>query len=221
MEHLLLTNRQLTRETEEAGRKMSKFSLILAGVVIGLALSMGGAWWFLERNYTYQGVVIDPPAPAPEITLTDQNGKEFQLSRQKGRIALIFFGYTNCMDVCPITLSQFKQIKTILGDQAAEVNFIFITVDPKRDNPDRIQAWLENFDPDFIGLTGTQHDLEAVWKEYGVFVESQDSDSGTGYGVDHASRIYVIDKTGQWRLNYPFGMDSKQIAQDIAHLLRQ
>jgi protein SCO1/2 len=200
---------------------MSKFSLIVVGLVAGLALSLIGAWWFLERNYTYQGVVIDPPALAPEITLTDQHGDEFQLSQQKGKVSLLFFGFTNCTDVCPITMSQFKQVKTILGDKSAQVNFIFITVDPERDDTDRIKVWLENFDPDFIGLTGAHDDLEAVWKEYGVYVEPQHHDGMADYEVDHPARIYVIDQTGEWRLNYPYGMDSKQIAQDITHLLKQ
>lgn len=99
---------------------------------MGIALSLGGAWWFLEKNYSYQGVVIDPPAPAPEISLTDQNGNPFLLSQEEGKVALIFFGYTNCPDICPITLAQFKKIKSMLGSKAGQVEFIFITVDPQR-----------------------------------------------------------------------------------------
>lgn len=200
---------------------MSKLGLILVGAAVGMALVLGSAWWILEKNYTYQGVLIDPPAPAADFILTDQAGKRYQLSQQHGKVALIFFGYTNCPDVCPITLSEFKRIKTILGERAGEVQFIYVTVDPERDTPERIRAYLANFDPDFIGLTGSRSELESVWKSYGVYQQRQDPGSAAGYLVDHSARIYAIDPQGNWRLNYPFGMEPQKIAQDVAHLLRE
>jgi len=200
---------------------MSKLGLIIAGVLMGVAMSLGGIWWYLERNYTYQGVLIEPPATAPEFSLKDQHGDLFELSQQKGKVVLLFFGYTNCPDVCPITLSEFKKIKGILGERADQVDFVFITVDPERDTPGRIREYLANFDPTFIGLSGDHHELETVWSDYGVYQEHDDVHVSTEYLVDHSSRVYAINKQGQWRLNYPFSMEPERIAQDVIQLLKQ
>jgi len=200
---------------------MSKLGLIIAGILVGVAISLGGFLWYIEKNYTYQGVLIEPPAAAPEFALMDQNGNRFKLGAQQGKVVLLFFGYTNCPDVCPITLSEFKKVKGILGERAGQVDFVFITVDPERDTPERIRDYLENFDPAFIGLSGTDHELETVWNAYGVYQEHMETEDSAAYPVDHSSRVYAIDKQGQWRLNYPFGMEPERIAQDVIHLLKQ
>jgi len=200
---------------------MSKTGLIFAGVLIGVMLSLGGGWWFLQKKYTYQGVLIDPPAHAPNFNLTDQHGDSFQLLDQQGKVVLIFFGYTHCPDVCPITLSEYKRVKAILGDQSENVQFVYITVDPERDTQERMRVYLQNFDPDFIGLTGSRPELELVWQKYGVYQQRQDTGSAAGYLIDHSARIYAIDKMGNWILNYPYGMEPDRIAQDVTHLLKQ
>jgi protein SCO1 len=199
---------------------MKRYFSLLIGLVMGLALVLA-AWSFASRNYTYQGVLIDPPAQAADFTLTDQNGNPFRLSEQHGKVVLIFFGYTNCLDVCPATLAGFKQIKSALGEKAADVRFVFITVDPQRDTQQRLKSYLEPIDPEFIGLTGESAALEAVWKSYGVYVELGEPDSAGNYMVDHSTRTYLIDLQGSWRLNYPFGMETGKISQDILHLLNE
>jgi protein SCO1/2 len=176
---------------------------------------------FYESSFAYQGVLIDPPALAPDISLVDQDGSPFHLDDQRGKFVLVFFGYTHCPDVCPITLSEFKQVKAALGERAGQVEFVFITVDPERDTPERIQGYLANFDPEFIGLTGTEQQLEEVWRAYGVYQERQDSGSAAGYLVDHSARTYLIDSQGQWRLNYPFGMGSEKMIRDVEHILKE
>ncbi|OQY89614.1 MAG: hypothetical protein B6D39_09490 [Anaerolineae bacterium UTCFX2] len=200
---------------------MSKLGLIVAGAILGIALGLGGTYYYLDRQYTYQGVLINPPAHAPDFRLTDQNGNPYQLSSRTGKVVLIFFGYTYCPDVCPVTLSEYKQIKASLGAQSADVDFVLITVDPERDTPERLRTYLENFDPAFIGLSGTETQLEAVWSNYGVYRQRQPGESALGYLVDHSARIYAIDPHGQWRLNYPFGMEPERVSQDVAHLLRE
>ena len=188
-----------------------------------MALGLGivlAAWLSFNQKHTYQGVLIDPPARAADFTLTDQNGNPFQLSEQRGKIVLLLFGYTNCPDVCPITLAEFKKIKAALGDQADSVRFVLITTDPERDTRERMQTYLAAFDPDFIGLTGETSALEAIWKSYGVFVESEADHHSADYTVDHSARTYLIDLQGNWRLNYPFGMETEKISQDILQLLQ-
>jgi protein SCO1 len=200
---------------------MNKIWFLGSGVVIGLALSLILGWYLLDQNYQYYGAVIDPPASAADFTLTDQNGSPFRLSDQKGKAVLIFFGYTQCPDVCPITLSEFKKIKAMLGDQADRVRFVFITVDPERDTVAQINTFLQNFDPAFVGLTGDQAALESVWKAYGVYQEKQAAGSAAGYLVDHSTRTYLIDPQGHWRINYPYGMETEKIVQDLQHLLKE
>lgn len=199
---------------------MKHFALLGIGVVLGVAIILG-AWFIVNRNYTYQGVLIDPPAPAANFTLTDQNGKPFQLSDQRGKVVLIFFGYTNCADVCPITMTEFKKIKAGLGNKASDVEFVFVSVDPERDTPERMKVYVDSFDPGFTGLTGERAALEPVWKAYGVYVEKQAPDSSGGYEVNHPTRTYVIDVKGNWRLNYPFGTDANILVEDILHLLQE
>lgn len=200
---------------------MSRFTYIGIGILTGLALTLAAGWFFAERNYTYQGILIDPPATAADFELNDQNGIPFRLSEQDGKVVLIFFGYSNCPDVCPITLSEFKQIKAQLGEEAEQARFVYITVDPERDTPERLKVYLANFDPSFIGLTGDREDLQPIWEAYGVYQERREVSSAAGYLVDHTARIYAIDKQGNWRLNYPFGMEVSKISKDVAHLIKE
>lgn len=199
---------------------MHKSGLLIFGVVIGLAMILG-AWFISDLFYAYQGVLIAPPAKAPDFSLVDQHGDLFTLSQQRGNVVMIFFGYTNCPDVCPITLSEYKQIKSRLGEKATNIKFVFITVDPERDTPERMKLYVENFDAEFIALTADRQTLETVWEKYGVYQERQDTGSAAGYLVDHSARTYAIDAQGNWRINYPFGMEVEKIYQDVVHLLRE
>jgi protein SCO1 len=202
----------------------TKLSFVIIGILIGLALVITG-WQFSQRNYRYHGSLINPPVVAADFSLVDQNGSPFRLSEQRGKIVLLFFGYTHCPDVCPVTLSQFRQVKGQLGNKAEEVRFVLITVDPERDTVEQLRRYVPNFDPDFIGLTGSRSDLEKVWKSYGVYAEEQPhGDSGhsdDAYLVDHTARVYLVDQQGNWRLTYPFGMEASQMTDDLEHLLNQ
>ncbi len=198
---------------------MKKTILFGVGVVIGLGLVFG-AWQLSQRNYQYQGSLIEPPVPAADFKLTDTNGQPFRLSEQRGKLVLVFFGYTHCPDVCPVTLSQYKQLKALLDEKAEQVRFVFITVDPERDTVEEMARYVPNFDSSFIGLTGSLADLEQVWKSYGVYAARQPADEQGNYLVDHTARIYLVDQDGNWRLTFPFGMESSKIASDLEYLLR-
>lgn len=198
---------------------MKAHHLLLFGIAILVGLT--GVYLLLEntREYSYQGSLIDPPVQAPEIKLTDVNGETFELGALNGKVVIMFFGYTSCPDVCPVTLSDFHQIRSQLGEAAEEAKFVFITVDPERDTPERLKIYLSNFDPEIIGLTGSRSELEAVWSSYGVYQAKSEASDADNYLVDHSSRIYVIDKQGNLLLTYLFGTENKVITEDVQHLI--
>jgi protein SCO1/2 len=194
-------------------------------LIFGMAVMVGLIAMYLvlgsDREYTFQGSLIEPAIPAPQFELTDMNGNPFQLNQLEDQVAVMFFGYTSCPDVCPVTLTEFLQIRSKLGQAAAHVSFVFITVDPERDTAERMRKYLTNFDPEIIGLTGERSELEPVWVDYGVYQARVEGSSDENYLVDHSSRVYVIDRDGNLRLTYLFGTDSKLITDDIRHLVSQ
>jgi protein SCO1/2 len=193
------------------------FWLVL-GVLIGLIFIFGVV---LARPYVLRGSLIEPPAPAPPIQLTDQNGTVFDLAQTKGKLVLIFFGYTTCPDVCPATLADMKRVQEGIGNQSAQVKMVFITVDPQRDTPARLKEYMAIFSKDFVGLSGTQPELEPVWKAYGVYRAIRPGTTDKDYLVDHTARIYVIDKQNRLRLTYPFGETVDDMLADIRFLLKE
>jgi protein SCO1 len=186
------------------------------GLVLGLAAVMIFA---LTRPYHFRGSLIDPPFPAPDFTLPSQKG-DFTLSSQRGSLVLIFFGYTNCPDVCPATLSEMKEISQRLGKDAGRVKFVFITVDPGRDSVERTGQYVSNFSPDFYGLSGSEAQLDPVWKAYGVYRSLGDT-SQSNYPVEHSAQQYLIDSSGNLRLTYSFGTPVDDILSDARYLIKQ
>ena len=174
----------------------------------------------LNRPDTFRGVEYQQPLAAPEITLTRDNGDIFRLSEQKGKVVLLFFGYTFCPDVCPTTLAELKQVYDGLGDNAQFVQVVFITVDPGRDTSQKIQEYVNRFNPAFIGLSGSQTELENIWKGYGVFREIVPGTSPTNYIVNHTARIILIDPDGNLRLSYGFQAPIDDIIHDVELILK-
>jgi protein SCO1/2 len=164
----------------------------------------------------FRGGVLDPPRPAPDFALRQPDGKPFRLSGHRGQVVVMTFGYTFCPDICPTTLAEFAQIRSRLGPAANDVRFVFITVDPERDTPQRLRAYTAAFDPTFIGLTGSDRDLEAIRKAYGVTAHKRVvAGTSAAFLVDHSALIYVIDREGRLRLLFPFGTSVADMTHDI------
>ena len=194
----------------------------IASVVFGIMVMIG---WAVSAcassNPSFRGTELDPVRPVPEFTLTDQNGEPFRMGDLRGSVALLFFGYTFCPDVCPTTLGTWKRVYEDLGDDVQDVRFVFITVDPDRDTPERLKQHVEIFNPDFVGLTGTPQELQPVYSAFGVYFErDRETESAAGYLVNHTASAFVVDPQGGWRLKHRFGTSAEDIVHDIKQLLQ-
>lgn len=172
------------------------------------------------QSYQFKGTPYSEPQPAPDFELTATDGERFRLSEQRGQIVLMFFGYTSCPDVCPMTLAEARRVLEGLEGQAERVTFLFVTVDPERDTPKILGNYLKAFHPAIVGLTGTQDELAAVYQEYGIIAEKETlHESAVGYSVNHTARVFLVDSEGRLRLSYAFGTPPEDILEDIRHLL--
>ncbi len=160
------------------------------------------------QNAYFHGTRIEPSQPAAEIDLPDHNGNIVRLSEMRGKLVLIFFGFTNCVDECPLTMAHLKLALEMLEDKAQDVQVLLVSTDPVRDTPQALQDFLGKFNPAFLGIPGTVDELTEVWSNYGI--EVMDG------GETHSSFTYVVDKGGNLRLK----IDSESLPEDIASDLR-
>jgi|HigsolmetaAR202D_1030399.scaffolds.fasta_scaffold00804_17 Uncharacterized protein SCO1/SenC/PrrC, involved in biogenesis of respiratory and photosynthetic systems len=169
-----------------------------------------------------QGTPVDPPRALADWTLTSFNEEPFKLSDLKGKVVLLFFGYTSCPDVCPTTLADLADVKKELGDKADELAVVFVSVDPQRDNPERLKRYVTGFNPDFIGVTGSDEELRAMGKEYGLYFERRNvTGTEAGYLVDHTAAIFLIDPEQNMRMIYGFNTAPSVIAKDVSGFAAQ
>jgi protein SCO1/2 len=198
---------------------VSKVTKRWSATVAMVLLSVSMVWAASPR---FRSGVLEPPRPAPEIRLQAHDGTDFRLSRHRGEVVAITFGYTFCPDVCPTTLAELAQVRARLGPAGARLRVVFVTVDPERDGPERLRAYTQAFDRTFTGLTGTAAELAAVQNTYGVVAKKQ-SVRGTSaaYVVDHSAFVYVVDAEGRLRLMFPFGTSVDDMTHDIGLLLRR
>ena len=184
-----------------------------------IGLVAGGMMLFAKPD-TFRGTTYTEPYPvAPEIQLTRIENSDFHLSEMRGSVVALFFGYTSCPDICPTTMAELNQALGELGDQADQVQVLFVTVDPERDTPERMQEYVNHFNPDFIGLSGSEADLAKVWNSYGVFREVVEGTSAAGYLVNHTARVTLIDQQGNLRVSFPVDTPVEDVVHDLKLLL--
>jgi protein SCO1 len=159
----------------------------------------------------FKGEVVDPVTAAPEIKMADHNGEMFKLSEKHGQVVLVFFGFTNCVDECPLTLAHLKLALDALGSDAGQVQVVMVSTDPVRDTPQALHDFMDKFNPAFLGIPGTAEELSRVWDDYDVTVLDG--------GETHSSFTYVVDKQGRLRLHFDPEMAPEDIASDLKILL--
>jgi protein SCO1/2 len=202
---------------------MNRLFSVVVGLGIGLVIAFavvtlgpGGG----PAPASLTGTLVDPPLPIEDFTL-DAGSGPVSLSDLEGKWVVLFFGYTSCPDVCPFTLVHLHEAMEELGpDLSSQAKVVFITVDPERDSPRRVADYVAQFNPGFIGLSGTAADLEAVREQLGIVVEPGGSTGDGGYLVDHTASLRVLDPQGRMRLILPFDASGPQMADDLRELMR-
>ena len=173
----------------------------------------------------FNGGVLQSELVVPDFTLQRATGTPFSTEQLQGRLALVFFGYTHCPDVCPLSLAYVTKARQQLGKDGSQVDAYYVTVDPERDTPARMVDYLSNFDPPIAGLTGSAAELQRAREIFGVVAEKRPlPGSAAEYSMDHTALIYLVDGRGaapRVRLVYPHGMQPADIAADVRRLLAE
>jgi protein SCO1 len=170
-----------------------------------------------EEPQAFRGGVFDPPRDAPELALDASDGTELDLSGYRGKVVVLGFGFTSCPEICPTTLAVLAAARRQLEADADELQVVYITVDPETDTPERMRSYLGGFDASFVGGTGTEAELEAVRREYGVIADRKPL--GSGYSYAHSSYTYLIDRAGRIRALMPYGASAEDFVHDIRILI--
>jgi len=197
------------------GRAPSLIAVLFALAGCGISAESGGR--------AYRGAMIAHAMPRPSFTLTDTHGHPFDFRAQTDdTVTLLFFGYLNCPDVCPVHLTNIATVMRGLPyDVTSKVRVVFVTTDPARDTPEKLQAWLANFDPSFIGLRGTPEQVTAIEKSVDVApAVAAPPDAAGGYEVGHAAQVLAFTRDDSAHVVYPFGTRQADWAHDLPLLVK-
>ncbi|MEZ4503424.1 MAG: SCO family protein [Dehalococcoidia bacterium] len=191
------------------------------GVVAVVAVAVFGVARFLDDEpYTYAAIQIESPQAMPDIRLTTASGQSWALSESDAEVTAVYFGYTHCPDVCPLTMSELAAARDAMPeDRQAEFQVVMVTVDPARDTPEVMDTYVHHFDDSFIGLSGTEDEVAGVMQGWGILAQREDVEGSASYFMSHPAGVNVVDADGRIRLLIPIGVDPKAIASDILHLM--
>jgi protein SCO1/2 len=189
-------------------------------LLLAAALALAGCQKAADKP-PFQGTDITGAEYARQLSLVDADGKPRTLGDFKGKVTVVFFGYTQCPDVCPTTMAELAEVKRALGPQGDKVQGVFVTIDPERDTPQLLKAYLRNFDPSFVALRGTPEQTQAVAKEFKVYYAKVPGREEGSYTLDHTAGSYVFDTQGRVRLFERYGAGPKALAGDVQRLLSE
>lgn len=167
----------------------------------------------------FQSIDLTGADYAQGFDLMDAFGQRRQLSDFKGKVVVVFFGFTQCPDFCPTTLNEWVQVKKSLADKGDSLQTIFITLDPERDTPELLKAYVAGFDPSFIALVPQLDQLPELAKQFKIYYKKVDTGSAGHYTMDHSAGTYIYDAQGRLRLYARYGLGPQAMSQDIAKLM--
>jgi protein SCO1/2 len=211
-------NARPLRRTIALGGALALLTMIGAcdrGATPGTSGSSGPA----ASAVSFHNVDITGAEYARVLQLADQDGRVRTLADFKGKVVVVFFGFTQCPDVCPTTLAELAQIKRALGPDGERLQGVFVTVDPERDTPDLLKAYVTTFDPSFVGLRGDEAQTAATAKEFKVYFAKVPGKSPGSYSIDHTAGSYVFDPQGRVRLFVRHGTGAEALTADLRKLL--
>ena len=194
---------------------------VLAAPALGLGLALAGCDRILPgaQAPTFFSTDITGAEFARQLALPDVDGKTRTLADWKGKVTVVFFGYTQCPDVCPTTMADLAAIRKSLGADGDKLQSVFVTIDPERDTPEVLKAYVANFGPGFTALRGTPDQTAVAAKEFKVFYAKVPGKDPGSYTMDHTAQTFVFDREGKLRLVFPYGLETAKIASDLKVLL--
>lgn len=202
-----------TMNKRNALKNIAKGALLAGAVGLLVACS--------ESDVKFAAIDVTGADYARDFALTDHNGQARSLKDFSGKVVVMFFGFTQCPDVCPTSMAELAEVKKLLGPDGDRVQGLFVTVDPERDTPAVLKAYMTNFDPTFLALyTTNPEQLAALAKDYKVYYKKVDGKTATSYSMDHSAGSYVYDTKGQLRLYTRYGTGVQPLVSDIKLLLK-
>lgn len=172
-----------------------------------------------EKAESFSGIDITGADYATGFSLTDHNGQSRTLADFKGKVVVIFFGFTQCPDVCPTSMSELAEAKRLLGADGERLQGLFVSIDPERDTPEIMKQYMASFDPSFLALYAAPDKLPELAKSYKIYYKKVDGPTPTSYTMDHSAGSYVYDPQGRIRLYHRYGSGAPALAADLKKLL--
>ena len=198
-----------------------RMRIAMLGLVMASLVAGSGLVGCKPNQSQFKSIDITGANYAKGFELTDQLGRTRQLSDFKGKVVVVFFGYTQCPDVCPTSLSELAQAKRLLGADADKLQGVFVTLDAERDTPELLKAYMANFDDDFVALIPTPEQREALAKEFKIYYKVVEGKTPTSYTLDHSAGSYLYDAQGRLRLYSRYGAGAQALADDVKILLAE
>jgi len=203
--------------TDSMNKRQALRTLAWFGVAAAAGVQLAGC---TEAKPSFNAVDITGADYARDFSLADADGKVRTLADFKGKAVVLFFGYAQCPDVCPTTMSEMAQVKQQLGADGQRLQVLFVTVDPARDTPEVMKAYMGAFDPSFVALIPTPDQLAAVAKDFKVYFKKVDGKTPTSYSMDHSAASFVYDPQGRLRLYARYGAGVAPMVADLKTLLK-
>ncbi|MGJ7490156.1 SCO family protein [Variovorax sp. ZT4R33] len=200
---------------------MNKRDFLMLAGASAVGGGLAGLAGCTEAKPSFNAVDMTGADYAKNFALKDADGKERTLADFKGKVVVLFFGYAQCPDVCPTTMTEMAQVKQQLGKDGDKLQVLFVTVDPERDTPEVMKAYMGAFDPAFVALIPTQEQLAAMAKDYKAYYKKVDGRTPTSYSMDHSAASYIYDTQGRLRLYARYGAGVAPMVADVQALIKQ
>lgn len=199
-------------------RRLALHSMLVAASTLSAAALLAGC---KPSPVSFEGVDITGAQYGKDFPLTDAHGKPRSIQDFAGKVVVVFFGFTQCPDVCPTTLQELAEVKGMLGAQGDRLQGVFVSLDPERDTPEVLRAYTEAFDPNMVALTGSPEQIAAVAKDFKVFYKKVEGKQPGSYSLDHSAGLYVYDPQGRLRIYHRYGQGAPALAKDVQTLLNE